>query len=322
MGTWHAVLKQIIRTSGAGEQFLTRERELSKGDSEDQRTLYEEMYPHYAETALLERDKPPFDVLVMDEAQDLIGPRKLSLLDLAVRGGLRGGRWSLFGDFSRQSLYNRNAVDGSPDPVADLHAYGRQGPDGALQGGSYFVKARLTRNCRNTRSIAEHTAAIAGFETPPFKTGAESGIDVDYRYWGPSRRWQDLLAETVEDLTKKDKLSAMDIMVLTPGRTEREALQKIERIGGHPLIDCTPNLRIERPGIKVTTIHAFKGMESPVVVIPGIDRKLEDWDPSLLYVGMSRARSHLILIVHEKARAALERRVRMVRQKAQAQLRS
>ena len=42
VGTWHAVLKQIIRTSGAGEQFLTRERELSKGDSEDQRTLYED----------------------------------------------------------------------------------------------------------------------------------------------------------------------------------------------------------------------------------------------------------------------------------------
>ena len=320
VGTWHAVLQQIIRASSAGEEFLARERELSAGGAEAQRILYDEAYPHYAETALLERDEPPFDVLVMDEAQDLIKPRDLPLLDLTIRGGLGGGRWSMFGDFTRQALYNRNAGDERRDPIADLRAYGRPGLEGARQGGLQFVKARLTRNCRNTRSIAEHTAAIAGFETTPFKTGAESGIDVDYRYWGPSHRWQDLLADTIEDLTKKDKLSAADITVLTPGRTEREALQKMERIDGHPLIDCTPNPRLEPSGIKFTTIHAFKGMESSVVIIPGIDRELDDWSPPLLYVGMSRARSHLVLIVHEKARAAVERRVRTARQKAQTRL--
>ena len=119
---------------------------------------------------------------------------------------------------------------------------------------------------------------------------------------------------------EKDEVPAVDITVLTPGRTEKEAVRKIERIGGHPLIDCAPNLRVERPGIKVTTIHAFKGMESPIVIIPGIDRALEDWDSSLLYVGMSRARSLLILIVHEKARDAVERRIRAARQKAQEQI--
>lgn len=136
---------------------------MSEGDPEAQRTLYDEVYPHYAEIALMERDEPPFDVLVMDEAQDLIGPGKLSLLDLTIRGGLGGGRWSIFGDFTRQALYKRNRGDGSGDPVADLRAYGRrQGREGASQGGLQFVKAGLKRNCRNTRSIAEHTAIGAG----------------------------------------------------------------------------------------------------------------------------------------------------------------
>ena len=206
VGTWHEVLKQIIRASPAGETFLAREQELSEGDSEAQRILYDEVYPHYAEIALLERDEPPFDVLVMDEAQDLISPRKLPLLDLTIRGGLGVGRWSMFGDFTRQSLYNRNSGEGNRDPVADLQAYGSQGPDGARQGGLQFVKARLMRNCRNTRSIAVHTAMVAGFETPPFKPGAEIGIDVGYRYWGPSRQWQELLTETIEDLVKKDEV--------------------------------------------------------------------------------------------------------------------
>ena len=306
--------------TGAGQEFLARERELAEGDAEAQRTLYGEVYPDYAEIALLEREEPPFDVLVMDEAQDLISPGKLPLIDMTVSGGLRTGRWSMFGDFTRQSLYNRNRSDGSNDPVADLETYGRQDYGGS-QGGLRFVKAGLKRNCRNTRNIAEHTAMIAGFETPSFKSGAESGIDVGYRYWGPSSRWQDLLTETIEDLTKRDKLPVVDITVLTPGRAEKEALRKTERICGHPLIDYAPNQRAERPGIKVSTIHAFKGMESPIVIIPGLDRDLKDWDPSLLYVGMSRARSLLILIVHERARDAVQRRIRMAKH-AQKQLRS
>ena len=293
---------------------------MAEGDSEAQRTLYGEVYPDYAETALLEREEPPFDVLVMDEAQDLLSPGRLLLLDLTIRGGLGDGRWSMFGDFTHQSLYNRNRSDGSDDPVADLEAYGRQGPEGGSRGGLQFVKAGLKRNCRNTRNIAEHTAMIAGFETPPFRPGAESGIDVGYRYWGPSSRWQDLLAEVVEGLTKKDKLPVVDITVLTPGRAEKEALLKLERISGHPLVDYAPNQSVEQPGIKVSTIHAFKGMESPIVIIPGLDRDLKDWNPSLLYVGMSRARSLLILIVHEKARDAVRCRIRTARQQAQKQV--
>ncbi len=53
VGTWHEVLKQAIRASSAREEFLARERELSEGDSEAQRTLYDEVYPHYAEIALM-----------------------------------------------------------------------------------------------------------------------------------------------------------------------------------------------------------------------------------------------------------------------------
>ena len=186
MGTWHEVLKQVICGSGARKEFLVREQELVGGDSEAQRTLYDEVYPDYAEIALLGRDEPPFHALVVDEAQDLIGSRRLSVIDLLIRGGLGGGRWCMFGDFTRQALYNRD-TQGSRDPVMDLQAYGGRVVDGTRQRGLEFVKARLTRNCRNTRSIAEHTAMIAGFETPPFKTGAEVGIDVDYRYWGSSR---------------------------------------------------------------------------------------------------------------------------------------
>jgi superfamily I DNA/RNA helicase len=60
-----------------------------------------------------------------------------------------------------------------------------------------------------------------------------------------------------------------------------------------------------------TTIHSFKGLERAVIILAGIGQRLtqEDHDlNSLLYVGCSRARHHLIVLMPEKA----GRRVRKV----------
>ena len=62
--------------------------------------------------------------------------------------------------------------------------------------------------------------------------------------------------------------------------------------------------------LKFSTVHSFKGLESPVVIIADIDRVDSDEPRSLLYVAMSRARSLLILMISEGARTSFERRIR------------
>jgi hypothetical protein len=47
-------------------------------------------------------------------------------------------------------------------------------------------------------------------------------------------------------------------------------------------------------------------MESPVVVMCDIDRMSGEEAESLLYVGMSRARSHLIVLLNERLRPAVQ----------------
>jgi len=47
-----------------------------------------------------------YDVIVMDEAQDLSGEMVLDVLDLSLAGGLKDGCWYAFGDFERQALYS------------------------------------------------------------------------------------------------------------------------------------------------------------------------------------------------------------------------
>jgi ATP-dependent exoDNAse (exonuclease V) beta subunit len=58
--------------------------------------------------------------------------------------------------------------------------------------------------------------------------------------------------------------------------------------------------------VRVATIHRYKGLESPVVVLAEIDgRVAEDELASLLYVGATRARSHLCCCLNGSGRASV-----------------
>ena len=56
--------------------------------------------------------------------------------------------------------------------------------------------------------------------------------------------------------------------------------------------------------MKFCTIQTFKGLESPVVIMVDLTEKMDNWDDrqSLLYVGLSRVCTLLVLIIHENAR--------------------
>jgi ATP-dependent exoDNAse (exonuclease V) beta subunit len=58
--------------------------------------------------------------------------------------------------------------------------------------------------------------------------------------------------------------------------------------------------------VRVATIHRYKGLEAPVVVLCELDSRVAASDlPALLYVGATRARAHLVVVCSE----ALGRRV-------------
>jgi superfamily I DNA/RNA helicase len=52
-----------------------------------------------------------------------------------------------------------------------------------------------------------------------------------------------------------------------------------------------------------TTIQAFKGMEAPAVILTDVVKITGEKAEALLYVGMSRARLRLIMLMHENCRA-------------------
>ena len=290
-GTWHGIARQLILTSSLASEFAEQEREaLERGNAG---SLFGELYPLYGEAALEEMGAL-FDVLVMDEAQDISDQHMLDFLNLAIRGGLAGGRWAIFGDFTRQALYG-----GTVDPVEVLSQYSE-----------HFVRAKLTLNCRNTRRIAGETATLAGFAKPPFRLSEESGLPVEHRYWKTPSDLVTSLANVLESLVQ-EKTAIENVILLSPRRLENSSLAGIERISRFPLIDSSRGMPgVHSDTVRFSTIHSFKGLESQVVIIVDIDAVDGEQPQSLLYVAMSRARSLLILMINECVRNAVESRIR------------
>lgn len=232
-------------------------------------------------------------MLVVDEVQDLCRLSTFDVLNRIVAGGLADGSWAMFGDFTRQALYGTNE-----NPVTLLQGYCK-----------HFTRAKLTLNCRNTRRIAEETALLSGFDRPPYRMNQELGLAVDHRYW---KRPDDLVA-TLDKVVRRlvaEGVAPGDIVILSPRRLDGSSLGSVSRIGGLALRDASDDQPIAEGSVAFSTIHAFKGLESVVVIVTDIEQVNTDEARSLLYVGMSRARSLLILMINQTARYFLEQRIR------------
>ena len=289
-GTWHSIARRLIMSSAVRDELVAAEN-LAR-QSGDWPTLFQETYPLLGEIALEELGDQ-FDVLVVDEAQDLGNKHTLDFLNRTLFGGFTGGRWGVFGDFTRQALYGNGM-----DHVAALSRFG-----------GHFVRAKLTLNCRNTQRIALETSMLAGFANPPFRIGQEQGLPVEYRYWGTHDDLRKVLSEVVRGLTK-DGIAVSDLVILSPRRLANSALADVQSVSGFAIGDMSTGGNSTQNRINFCTIQSFKGLESRVVILVDVDDIDGDEPQSLLYVGMSRARNLLILMLNESARSSLNRRIR------------
>ena len=139
-------------------------------------------------------------------------------------------------------------------------------------------------------------------------------MPVEHRYWRTTSGLLKTLTKTMHRLVSNG-IPVDDIVILSPRRLENSALAGIRDICDLPLADCSRSLVTARSCVRFSTIHSFKGLESQVVIIADVDEVEDDRSQSLLYVGMSRARGLLILMIHEKARGSIDTRIRAALEK-------
>lgn len=290
-GNWHDVARRFARGSSRKDEFEEKDKAIRESGEHDLNKVgFDETYAEYGTFGLEERGAP-FDVLVVDEAQDVLWSRHvLRFLDAALRGGLAEGRWAVFGDFNRQAV-RPNVPPFDPAEVLP---------------GRGFVKDKLLRNCRNSRSIAEATAVVTGVESRIRKPdGTVPELGVEHHFLRQEADLAALLTRTVERLTREGT-PVEDVVVLSPCRLDdrqKSGLAGIERIAGHPLRAAEPGADVAPGALRWSTIGRFKGLESKVVILVNVDAMDGERNESLLYVGMTRARALLVLLVSDTPRA-------------------
>jgi UvrD-like helicase C-terminal domain/Nuclease-related domain len=223
------------------------------------------------------------DLLVLDEAQDLFIESYLDVFDLLLKGGLKSGRWSFFGDFERQDIYAQGSV-----------------------GRNEFFKTRieercslqnLSENCRNTQEISAALTLHARLR-PGYSKVLREDTRHDPEILGYKDTAQQLsLVQGFLDQYQAEGFKSAEIVLLSPQRYGclAQSLADIPLWKGRiKEYDGDPK------DVTFSTIHAFKGLEASVVILTDIDSLNSHKDFDLLYIGMSRALHRLVVLFHEK----------------------
>jgi Cdc6-like AAA superfamily ATPase len=216
------------------------------------------------------------DVLILDEAQDLITPYYIEVFDSILKGGIRNGNWIMFGDFSNQAIYLNN-----PDQIFEL----------LNSQGNYTKFPPLKINCRNTKKIASQNTLITGSTIPEFSTRNPEGNNVISKYSTKSSQVK-LIEDIILDIVKR-KIPLDKVTLLSPKRIDNSIIG-----------DFNPVLEFINKGVQTSTIQGYKGLENTIIILFDFDEITSNEMQRLLYVGISRARQELYLVLdksHEES---------------------
>ena len=277
----------------------------------DHRERFDVITPEHTINSLLHTG-PMFDYLVVDELQDMCQDPYLEILDLALRGGLAGGRWALFADFNQQfTNWGRN----QDSNIDNLHRYVDQGQ---------YQEHPLVVNCRNARPIIQDATGISGIPMPETYLNTITGKPPSYEFWRDDAELRILLDRAVRGYVNSgERLS--EVFALGTRSLHESGLDLLgHTYDGYGLYDCpgiywppvaacdqVPCCQVgldDDTYLKFREVRRFKGMESKVVILIA-DRMNLPGDRAALYVGMTRARINLLVLAHESVRDNLTRLV-------------
>ncbi len=213
---------------------------------------------------------PPFDAIVVDEAQDFLENWWLPL-QLLLPNPDTSTLYIFYDD--NQNIY------------------------GGLQAVKNLIQHQypLYENCRNTQKINERIKTFYAGQHPPKALGPP-GRDVVTLAYENQAEMHTLLRRMLHKLIVEEEVLAEDIVILTPFSESKSCLNQERRYGRFQL---TTNWDIGMNEVYYTTIHSFKGLESPIIILTEVEPTLQHAVAELMYVACSRARHHLIIIGHK-----------------------
>lgn len=222
-----------------------------------------------------------FDVLVIDEGQDFSSGWR----DAALRLLRPEGR-AIWLEDPMQNLYGREPVP--------------------LPG---WVTLRADGNFRSPRQIVELLRALSPQGTAVEAMSPFPGADIDVLSY-PAGDAAQMHAQTRQAITRclGAGFTRADMAIVSFRGRENSALLNLDTLGHHTLksfagtYDLFGNPEFRDGELLAESVYRFKGQSAPAVIFTEIDfDTLDDRSFRKLFVGMTRARLKLVLVMSEQA---------------------
>jgi hypothetical protein len=264
---FHGLISNYVPiTSGTNEYF---EREL----------------PELFFDRLCSGDIAKYDVIIIDEAQDLLKTIFLMCIDELLKGGIANGNWCLFFD-RNQNIFNSEINEGL-----------------AYLAGHNIVKWTLQYNCRNTKPIGLTNSLITHF--PAAKVLKEDGDNVEYITYSNEKEFADKLGSLIKKF-KYNSFNLNDIALLSPCSYINSIILKSKALAH--ICEVSTLDAVAKNSVLFSTIQGFKGLESKVVILTDVDKISNEHFEKLLYTGISRAKINLFIFCTPAIRKLLDER--------------
>lgn len=268
-GTFHKFMIDTLAKHGTGYTF--------PADEYLQQVFYRETLPDLA-LPLIKKSMDKYDMIIIDEAQDLINEKYLDVIDASLAGGMTHGKWRMFGDFSMQAIYSDTT---SPDFMLDM-----------LDMRTSYIKFRLTVNCRNTKPICEEICTVTGYKPPHEMWMKVDGPPVNYITYSTEDESEQKLQNLLGDLISNG-VPSNRITILSPVKRESSVVNRIRKYK-------IAEFKVKgNDTVTFCTIQGFKGLENAVIILTDITTYGNE---KLMYVALSRATAGLYVIESDSAR--------------------
>lgn len=222
---------------------------------------------------LSSRNCEKYDVLVIDEGQDLISSRYLPIFDKLLSKGLYGGDWAVFYD-PNQNIFNNKFEKA----MAELC---KNNP----------TKCKLTKNCRNTNQIAKFNKYSSNIESGKALVEGDDVEFVPYENSDFSNQF-DFLLDGLFD----NKITMNDITIISPVTMEKSVLASYN--GKYNSVIRKVDGSTHHGSIQFATIQSFKGLDAKVVIAIDLNDQINVSSQNIiLYTMFSRARVLLYVML-------------------------
>lgn len=233
--------------------------------------LPEIFYEYLSELSDEELERIKYDLIIMDEGQDILKPLYLYSLDTLLRGGFANGDWAVFYD-EKQNIYNPDYNDG----MEILRGYN-------------CTEFKLFVNCRNTVQIGTYSSKISGIDLGEFIR--ENGEEVQNISYEDDDDFKKKITGILKNL-RKEKVDIRDVVFLAPKKYKNSKVAQagieVNEIGDN--FDNSKELPV------YATIQGFKGLDSKIVILTDVEYIRKENLSSFLYIAGTRARTLLYIV--------------------------